>query len=74
MKADRRAKQYTVGALGFEVGAVVIGLVNNLSRSFSASLIDVSRLAASIGLILVGAAVESLRRLNSTTTGPGEHS
>ena len=65
MKADRRTKQYAIAAVGCEVSAVVIGLVNNLTRWFSEPLIDLSRLAAGAGLVLMGAAVESIRRLNN---------
>lgn len=64
MKADRRTKQYAVAALGFEVVSVVIGLVNNLTRSFNGMLMDLSQLSAGIGLAFVGAAAESIRRLN----------
>ena len=65
MKADRRTKQYAIAAIGCEVAAVVVGLVNNLTRWFSAPLIDLSQMLAAVGLAFVGAAAESIRRLNS---------
>lgn len=65
MKADRRTKQYAIAAIGCEVTAVMVGLVNNLTRWFSDPLIDLSRMLAAVGLVLVGAGAESIRRLNS---------
>lgn len=65
MIADRRTKQYVVAAVVCEVAAVAIALTNNLTRLFSDSLTDLSQMSGSIGLVLVGMAVESIRRLNS---------
>lgn len=65
MKADRRTKQYAIAAIGCEVTAVLVGLVNNLTRWFSDPLIDLSQMLAAVGLVLVGAALESIRRLNT---------
>lgn len=65
MNADRRTKQYAIAAIGCEVTAVVIGLVNNLTRWFSHPLIDLSQMLAAVGLVFIGAAAESIRRLNS---------
>jgi len=62
--ADRRTKQYAFAALGCELVAVVIALVNNLTRWFSPSLSDLTQMLAAVGLLFVGAALESIRRLN----------
>jgi hypothetical protein len=65
VRADRRTKRYALAAIGCEVAAVTVGLVNNLTGWFSHPLIDLSRMLAAVGLVLVGAAAESIRRLNS---------
>lgn len=64
VKADRRTKQYAIAAIGCEVTAVVIALVNNLTRWFSHPLSDLTQILATVGLMFVGAAAESIRRLN----------
>lgn len=64
MKADRRTKRYALAAIGCEVTAVVVALVNNITRWFSDPLSDVSQMLATIGLLFVGAAAESIRRLS----------
>lgn len=65
MKADRRTKQYAIGAIACEVAAVAVALTNNLTRWFSDPLNDVTQLLATAGMVLVGAAGEALRRLNT---------
>lgn len=64
MKADRDVKTYAVGALSCEGAAVGFAAVANLTRHFDGTLTDASTIFAGAGLVLVGAAVEGLRRLN----------
>jgi hypothetical protein len=65
VRADRRTRQYTVAAIGCQAVALAIGLLNNLTRWFNDSLTDLSRMISAVGLVLIGAALESIRRLNS---------